>query len=218
MAPRLHDERAIETFARQREKRRSPAPLVRRERARSPTRAPHTRPAKRAYGARSGESRGRRGGHRWGHAACFEIGLAAWWAPGRSAYPHAAKQTILHVGGSGLPECPSCRRPTESSWRYCAWCAAPQRLKLVEYFRPHPLIERDRARALRVSRYLGTNDDERHVRFSVWHEEGQSAEADAAVSLAEDEAGRLARFLLNAKSDSSAPREGGTRSVLARRA
>ena len=103
-----------------------------------------------------------------------------------------------------MPECPSCRRRTESTWRYCAWCAAPQRLKLVEYFRAHPLFEREQARALRVSRYLGTADDERHVRFSVWHEQGESAQADAAISLGEDEAERLARFLLNATSEASA--------------
>ena len=99
-----------------------------------------------------------------------------------------------------MPECPSCGRSTNATWRYCAWCAAPQRLKLVEYFRPHPLIESDFARALRVSRYLGTEDDERHVRFSIWTEEGQRAWADSAVSVTEDEAERLARFLTNGAS------------------
>ena len=99
-----------------------------------------------------------------------------------------------------MPECPSCGRSTNATWRYCAWCAAPQRLKLVEYFPPHPLLERDRRRALRVSRYLGTEDDERHVRFSIWHEEEHSAEAESAVSVAEDEAERLARFLMNGAS------------------
>lgn len=39
-----------------------------------------------------------------------------------------------------------------------------------------------------MSRYL----DARHVRFSVWDESGR---AEAAVSLSEDEADRLARFL-----------------------
>ena len=62
---------------------------------------------------------------------------------------------------------------------------SPLRRKLVEFFRAD---ERDHGKALRVSRYL----DERHVRFSVWDENGR---AEAAVSLDEREAGRLARFL-----------------------
>jgi hypothetical protein len=43
-----------------------------------------------------------------------------------------------------------------------------------------------------VSRYFGATQDERHVRFSVWNEEGV---AEAAVSLGEDEARRLSRFV-----------------------
>jgi hypothetical protein len=62
----------------------------------------------------------------------------------------------------------------------------PQRRKLVEFFRAHP---HDAGKALRVSRYL-TEDP--HVRFSVWSPEGV---AEAAVSLEEDEAERLAGFL-----------------------
>jgi hypothetical protein len=45
---------------------------------------------------------------------------------------------------------------------------------------------------LRVSRYLGRSADERHVRFSVWNEDGV---AEAAVSLDEAEARRLATFV-----------------------
>jgi hypothetical protein len=56
----------------------------------------------------------------------------------------------------------------------------------VEFFRAHP---RDSGKALRVSRYL-TEDP--HVRFSVWSPDGV---AEAAVSLEEDEADRLAGFL-----------------------
>jgi len=74
----------------------------------------------------------------------------------------------------------------EAAYRFCPWCAAPQRRKLVEFFRAHP---RDEGRALRVSRYL---TDDPHVRFSVWSAEGV---AEAAVSLEEDEAARLAAFL-----------------------
>ena len=84
-----------------------------------------------------------------------------------------------------MAPCAQCGGEVEERCRYCPWCAAPQRRKLVEFFRAH---ERDHGKALRVSRYL----DERHVRFSVWDESGR---AEAAVSLDEREAGRLARFL-----------------------
>ena len=73
----------------------------------------------------------------------------------------------------------------DATFRSCPWCAAPQRQKIVEFFRPHP---RDTGRALRVSRYFG---DEPQVRFSVWDD----GVARAAVSLDENEARRLSRFL-----------------------
>jgi hypothetical protein len=73
----------------------------------------------------------------------------------------------------------------EASFRFCPWCAAPQRRKLVEFFRPHP---RDAGRALRVSRYYG---DEPQVRFSVW----DNGVAQAAVSLEEVEVRRLVTLL-----------------------
>jgi hypothetical protein len=63
----------------------------------------------------------------------------------------------------------------EQSFRFCPWCATPQRLKLVEFFRGHAVTERDRGKALRVSRYLGPEP--------------------AAVSLDERETARLRRFL-----------------------
>ena len=84
-----------------------------------------------------------------------------------------------------MTPCSQCGGDVEERYRYCPWCAVPQRRKLVEFFRAH---ERERGKALRVSRYL----DERHVRFSVWDESGR---AEAAVSLDEREAERLARFL-----------------------
>ena len=52
-----------------------------------------------------------------------------------------------------------------------------------------PAHTRDAGKALRVSRYF---DDDPHVRFSVWDESGR---AEAAVSLDELEAARVARFL-----------------------
>ena len=91
-----------------------------------------------------------------------------------------------------MRECPDCGGPVEARFHYCPWCSAPQRRKLVEFFRPHAALERDRGKALRVSRYFGNGGDERHVRFSVWNETG---EAEAAVSPDEDEAQRLAVFI-----------------------
>jgi hypothetical protein len=65
----------------------------------------------------------------------------------------------------------------------------------VEFFAGHPLIEQDPGQALRVSRYLGEAEEARHVRFSVWSEAGRTPRAEAAVSLTDEEAERLARFL-----------------------
>jgi hypothetical protein len=94
--------------------------------------------------------------------------------------------------------CTQCDGPIEPRFRFCPWCSAPQRLKLVDFFRPHPRLGRDQGKALRVSRYLGGSDDQRHVRFSVWDESGGIARAEAAVSLDEEEAARLAAFLSEA--------------------
>ena len=82
--------------------------------------------------------------------------------------------------------CAECGGELEAAYRFCPWCAAPQRRKLVEFFRAHP---RDAGKALRVSRYL---TEEPHVRFSVWSADGV---AEAALSLDEEEATRLAGFL-----------------------
>jgi hypothetical protein len=92
-----------------------------------------------------------------------------------------------------MRDCPQCGGPVEARFHYCPWCSAPQRRKLVEFFRPHEELESDHGKALRVSRYFGSTEPERHVRFSVWNETGS---AEAAVSLGEEEAQRLARFVL----------------------
>jgi hypothetical protein len=94
-----------------------------------------------------------------------------------------------------MRECASCRGRVEERYRFCPWCAAPLRLKVVELFPPHPLVEGDAAKALRVSRYLGEEDERRHVRFSVWSAGEQTPRAQAAVSLTEEEAARLSAFL-----------------------
>jgi hypothetical protein len=93
-----------------------------------------------------------------------------------------------------MPGCAHCGGEVENRHRFCPWCAMPQRRKLVEFFRPHAQFEAEAGRALRVSRYLGVTDSERHVRFSVWDESGR---AESALSLDETEAERLARFVLD---------------------
>ena len=67
----------------------------------------------------------------------------------------------------------------------------PQRSKFVEFFAPHPHVPGDAGRALRVSRYFESAERPAQLRFSIWS--GDSA--DAAVSLSEEEAARLARFV-----------------------
>lgn len=89
-----------------------------------------------------------------------------------------------------MERCSQCGGSVERRFRFCPWCAQPQRSKLVEFFFAHPAIERDQGKALRVSRYLDPRM--RHVRFSVWSEAG---EAEGAVSLTDGEADRLRRFL-----------------------
>ena len=84
-----------------------------------------------------------------------------------------------------MVHCRQCEAAIGDDFRFCPWCAAPQRRKLVEFFRGAGDDER---RALRVSRYL----PERRVRFSVWDESGT---ARAAVTLSDDEAARLGEFL-----------------------
>jgi len=93
-----------------------------------------------------------------------------------------------------MPACTSCRGEVQERFRFCPWCGAAQRMKVVELFAGHPLLEKDPEKALRVSCYLGEDEESRHVRFSVWGG-GGTPRAEAAVSLSEEEAERLARFL-----------------------
>lgn len=99
-----------------------------------------------------------------------------------------------------MRECPGCGGTVESVHRFCPWCAAPLRLKLVEFFRGHRDI--DGGKALRVSRYVTPR---RHIRFSVWLDDAGGARAEAAVSLDDDEAARLARFLEDSRPPARAP-------------
>jgi hypothetical protein len=102
-----------------------------------------------------------------------------------------------------MPACAACARELEARFRFCPWCGVAQRRKIVEFFWPHP---NSAGRALRVSRYLG---DEPQVRFSVW----DNGVARAAVSLDEDEATRLAKFLEQANDGSTHLAERGTQSL-----
>ena len=86
--------------------------------------------------------------------------------------------------------CRRCAEEVDRAFRYCPWCGAPLRSKVTELFGGVD------GKALRVSRYFGDGDDESQVRVSVWSEAlGRHLRADAAVSLTEDEAERLGRFL-----------------------
>ena len=90
-----------------------------------------------------------------------------------------------------MKRCRHCGNGVEDRYRYCPWCAAPQRRKLVEFFAPHPAVEGDAAKALRVSRYFGDDTTTPQVRFSIWNVDA----AEAAVSLSPEEATRVAEFL-----------------------
>jgi hypothetical protein len=92
-----------------------------------------------------------------------------------------------------MSECVRCDRSIGEAFTYCPWCGWQQEPKLTEFFNPHAQIERNRGGALRVSRYLARSAPRRHIRFSVW---SKSGEAEAAISIDEPEARRLAQFLL----------------------
>jgi hypothetical protein len=98
-----------------------------------------------------------------------------------------------------MTSCNGCGAEVESTFRFCPWCGRARRIKLTEFFFAHPVIEGAGRRALRVSRYFGEEPDERHVRFSVWSDSGLGeTRVEAAVSLEEEEAERMARFLASA--------------------
>src|SRR5215210_4821228 len=84
--------------------------------------------------------------------------------------------------------CAVCGGSIERRSRFCPWCGSAQRWKMVDLFRAAPF---DSGKALRVSRYL----HDHHVRFSVWSDDGT---VEATVSLTEEEAERLWRFLSEA--------------------
>jgi hypothetical protein len=95
------------------------------------------------------------------------------------------------AGSASGASCGECGRPVERAYRFCPWCGTPLRPKLTEFF-PGAQKTGDGERALRVSAYLSPDPDERHVRLSVWDEHGV---AEAAISVGDAEAARLASFL-----------------------
>jgi hypothetical protein len=89
-----------------------------------------------------------------------------------------------------MTECRRCTKEVDRAFRYCPWCGAPLRMKVTELFGG------TEGKALRVSRYFADDEQEPVVRVSVWSEAlGRHLRADAAVSLSEEEAERLATFL-----------------------
>ncbi len=86
-----------------------------------------------------------------------------------------------------MRECAECGGRLDEAFRFCPWCAAPQRRKLVELFPATETVDADRGKSLRVSRYV----DEGHVRFSVW----DGIRAEAAVSVDDTHLARLRRLL-----------------------
>ena len=101
-----------------------------------------------------------------------------------------------------MDACPQCGQGVERRFRFCPWCAGPLRTKLVEFFPPHPDVDGDRDKALRVSRYLGSADRPPGVRFSIWSVD----RAAAAVSLTDEEAARLAAFVAPSRRPPAHPR------------
>ncbi|MEO8291449.1 MAG: hypothetical protein ABI649_10705 [Gaiellaceae bacterium] len=76
---------------------------------------------------------------------------------------------------------------------------------MTEFF-PGSATEQGNPKALRVSRYFGDEHHEAEVRFSVWSDSERSRlHVDAAASLEETEAARLARFLAQAPSFDEQP-------------
>jgi hypothetical protein len=91
-----------------------------------------------------------------------------------------------------MHRCTGCGRDIDRQYRFCPWCAEPQRTKLVELFPAHPAVEADHGKVLRASRYLDDPEVGPHVRISMWNAHGV---AQAALSLDPQEVSRLARFL-----------------------
>ena len=93
---------------------------------------------------------------------------------------------------NGMRRCSRCDGELEARFRFCPHCGVPARTKLVEFFGRHPDPSIVSADALRVSRYLETEDSPAQLRLSIWSDD----RAEAVVSLDDEEAARLGRFLM----------------------
>jgi hypothetical protein len=93
--------------------------------------------------------------------------------------------------GDGHVVCRSCGQPIEREHRFCPWCAAPQRHKVVALFPPHPDVDAS-GRGLRVSRYFDPADGPPHTRMSIY---GPDERIAGVVALDDDATNDLARFL-----------------------
>jgi hypothetical protein len=93
-----------------------------------------------------------------------------------------------------MSRCRICGEEVERSFRFCPWCAAPLRLKVTELFPGLPGPDEE-GRALRVSRYFADDERDPELRISIWSDVHGRMLADAAVSLDDEEASRLGRFL-----------------------
>ena len=98
-----------------------------------------------------------------------------------------------------MRECRSCGSAFDERFRFCPWCGASHRLKIVEYFSGFPVASDDEGKGLRVSRYL---TEPGHVRLSVW----SVGRVEAVVSIDEEEARRLASFLRRTDVGAARPR------------
>jgi len=98
-----------------------------------------------------------------------------------------------------MRECRSCRSAFDERFRFCPWCGAIQRLKIVEYFGGVPVAPGEAGKGLRVSRRLATPG---HVRFRVWG----IGRVEAPFAIDESEARRLASFLRRTDPELGRPR------------
>jgi hypothetical protein len=87
--------------------------------------------------------------------------------------------------------CRRCGQAIEREHRFCPWCAAPQRRKVVAVFPPHPEVNAS-GRGLRVSRYFDPVDGPPHTRISIY---GPDERIAGVVALDDDSTNDLARFL-----------------------
>ncbi len=105
--------------------------------------------------------------------------------------------------------CPSCEAVLEHRFRFCPWCGAAQRRKLTAFFAGHRSVADSEGRALRVSRYL--TGEITQARVSLWSAEGM---AEAVISLDDEEARRLGRFLLEGASPETVTPDAAHRDTL----